>query len=304
MIDPSEIRSFVTVAEERSFSAAAVLLGLAQSAVSQKIKRLEDQLALHLLDRTSRRVRLSQEGEMFMPHAHRLLEAHADAHRAADMIRNRRGSTLLIGGYSFLIEERLKLVEHFLERNPTVQVDVHHGDRQELFHRLANGDLDAVVGLSLPGHHEPDFASVHVERRGCHVALPPGHALIDRDELVFADLIGRDLVISPGRQDATILRVIQQALIARGVRLVPAPEADRRAIEQFAHVRELPYLRWYPAQQARHDHGGFTVVPVADNDLFTDLVVYFRKGADRPVAVKFAEALAAYGVVVPDPAPA
>lgn len=87
MIDPSEIKSFVTVAEERSFSAAAIRLGLAQSAVSQKVKRLEDQLAIHLLDRTSRRVHLSVEGAQFLPHAHRLLEVHEDVLRAAEHIR-------------------------------------------------------------------------------------------------------------------------------------------------------------------------------------------------------------------------
>ncbi|MET0373135.1 MAG: LysR family transcriptional regulator [Rhizorhabdus sp.] len=297
MIDPSEIRSFVTVAEERSFSAAAALLGLTQSAVSQKVKRLEDQLSLHLLDRTSRRVRLSQEGEKFMPHALRLLEIHAETLRAADVIRSQRGSTLLLGGYSFLIEERLKLVEHFLELNPAIQVEVHHGDRQALFHRLAHGDLDAVIGLSLPGNHEPEFDAMHVERRGCHIALPPGHALISRDELTFADLVGLALVISPGRQDAAILNVVQRALIARGICLVPAPEADRRAIEQFAHVRELPYLRWYASKRARHEHGGFTVVPVTDNDLFTDLVVYFQRGGHRPIVDKFSQALEHYGVI-------
>lgn len=297
MIDPSEIRSFVAVAEERSFSAAAQRLGLAQSAVSQKLKRLEDQLGLHLLDRTSRRVRVSVEGDLFLPHAYRLLEVHEEARRAAEMIRSRRGSTLLLGGYSFLIEERLKLVEHFLELNPTAQVDVHHGDRQELFHRLAQGDLDAVIGLALPGHSEPDFDQIHVERRGCHIAFPPDHPLAARDHVSYADLRGAQLTISPGRQDATILSVVHQYLIARGLTLVPAPEADRRAIEQFAHVRAMPYMRWYASVRPRHDYGGFVVLPVIDNGLFTDLLVYFRKDAVQPVTTRFAEAIRHYAAI-------
>lgn len=287
MIDPSEIRSFVAVAEERSFSAAAIRLGLAQSAVSQKVKRLEDQLAIHLLDRTSRRVHLSVEGAQFLRHAYRLLEVHEDVLRAAEHIRGQRGSTLLLGGDNFLIEERLKLVEHFLALNPRSQVEVHQGGRTDLFHRLSQGDLDAVVALALPGQAEQQFEHIHVERRGCHVAFPPGHPLAGRDSITFNDLRGRPLVISPGRQDATILSVVHDHLVNCGISLIAAPEADRRVIEQFAHVRALPYMRWYSRVRARHEIGGFVVLPVSDNTLFTDLLVYFQRGKRRNVAELF-----------------
>lgn len=294
MIDPSEIESFVTVAQERSFSAAALRLGLAQSAVSQKVKRLEDQLSLHLLERTSRRVELSPEGELFLPQAHRLLEVHEDTRRTAERIRSQRGSTLLLGGYSFLIEERLRLVERFLELNPVAQVDVHHGARRDLYRRLANGDLDAVVALALPGQTQVELDHIHVETRGCHVALPPGHPLADRETITYADLAGLPLAISPGRQDAEILSAISAELTRRGVELVSAPEADRRAIEQFAHVRCIPHLRWYATVRTRHERAGFIVLPITDNVLFTVLLVYFRKGDQREIAKRFGESIRHY----------
>ncbi|QKS00339.1 LysR family transcriptional regulator [Sphingomonas sp. CL5.1] len=294
MIDPSEIKSFITVAEERSFSAAARRLGLAQSAVSQKVKRLEDQLSLHLLDRTSRRVRLSVEGELFMPYAHRLLEMHDEAHRAAALIRSQRGSTLLLGGYNFLVEERLRLVEHFLELNPTTQVDVHHGTRQDLYHRLSSGGLDALIALALPGQARSDLDFIRIERRQCHVAFPLNHPLASREAITYGDLCGHQLAISPGRQDAEILNVITTELTRRGIELISAPEADRRAIEQFAHVRGLPHLHWYPSQRVRHERGSSIVLPITDNVLLTDLVVYFEKGRRRQVAERFAEAIRDY----------
>lgn len=294
MIDPSEVESFVTVAQERSFSAAALRLGLAQSAVSQKVKRLEDQLSLHLLERTSRRVQLSAEGELFLPHAHRLLEVHEDTLRVAQRIRSQRGSTLLLGGYSFLIEERLQLVEHFLEHNPIAQVEVHHGARPDLYHRLLRGDLDAVVALALPGQTQDDLAHILIERRECHVAFPPGHALAAREAITYADLRGLPLAISPGRQDAEILDTVTGELSRQGVDLVSAPEADRRAIEQFAHVRGIPHLRWYPSTRTRHERAGFVVLPILDNVLFTLLVVYFRKTDCRPIAERFGESIRDY----------
>lgn len=290
MIDPAEIVSFVTVAEERSFSAAAMRLGLAQSAVSQKIKRLEDQLGLRLLDRTSRRVHLSVEGSAFMPHANELLKAHEDARRAAERIRSQRDSTLRLGGYSFLVEERLKLVEHFFSLHPAARVDVHAGERNELCYRLSNGDLDAVISLAVPGRPHPNLEHILIERRICHIAVPPDHPLAPRQSVVYADLAGCPLVLSPGRQDAEILNIVQYELRSRGMELIGAPEADRRAIEQFAHVRGLPHLRWYPHQRERHEYGGFVVLPILDNVLFTDLMVYLANSPRRPIAEQFGEA--------------
>lgn len=294
MIDPSEIVSFITVAEERSFSAAALRLGLAQSAVSQKVKRLEDQLGLHLLDRTSRRVQISLEGSAFMPHAQHLLDAHEEARRGAERIRSQRAATLRLGGVAFLVEERLRLVEHFLSINPAVQIDVHAGDRHDLNYRLDHGDLDAVIGLAVPGHAESGLDHILVERRVCHIAVPPDHVLAAREAVHYADLAGHHLVISPGRQDAVILDIVQQELRRHEILLVMAPEADRRVIEQFAHVRCLPHLRWYGSQRVRHLHKGFVVLPILDNVLFTDLMVYFSAGLRRPVTEQFRIAVDSY----------
>lgn len=301
MIDPSEIISFVTVARERSFSAAALRLGLAQSAVSQKVKRLEDQLGLRLLDRTSRRVQLSVEGSAFLPYADSILETHGEARRAADRIRSQRVSTLRLGGYNFLVEERLKLVQHFLELHPTTQVDVHSGDRSELYSRLHKGEVDAVIGLTVPGRLQPNVDNILVERRICHIALPSDHFLATKDSVVYADMAGCQLVISPGRQDAETLSTVQDELRERGLRLVLAPEADRRAIEQYAHVRGLPHLRWYDKKRLRHEHGDFIVLPINDNVLFTDVMVYFRSGPRHPIAEQFEQAMQDYVTKHPIP---
>ena len=67
------LRSFVTVAEQSSFSRAADLLMIAQPAVSQQIKRLERELGAHLLRRSTRRVELTHAGQAFIPRARAIL---------------------------------------------------------------------------------------------------------------------------------------------------------------------------------------------------------------------------------------
>ncbi|HET7332932.1 LysR family transcriptional regulator [Dyella sp.] len=78
-LDLDAVQAFVLVADLNSFTRAAEALDTTQSAVSLKLKRLEDRLGRRLLERTPRRVRLSHQGEAFLPAARELLEAHERA---------------------------------------------------------------------------------------------------------------------------------------------------------------------------------------------------------------------------------
>ena len=60
------LRFFCTLAEELHFTRAALLLNVSQSSLSHQIKQLEDELGTRLLERTNRRVRLSEAGEVFL----------------------------------------------------------------------------------------------------------------------------------------------------------------------------------------------------------------------------------------------
>lgn len=78
-LDLSAVEAFILVADLRSFTHAADALGLTQAGVSLKLRRLEEALARRLLDRTPRQVRLSIDGEAFLPHARALLAAQDSA---------------------------------------------------------------------------------------------------------------------------------------------------------------------------------------------------------------------------------
>ena len=77
-IDTSVLRTFLALAETGSFSRTGVLVGRSQSAVSEQIRKLEDMFGRVLLERTTRHVRLTTEGEKFLQHA-RTMVAQADA---------------------------------------------------------------------------------------------------------------------------------------------------------------------------------------------------------------------------------
>src|SRR6201985_1325930 len=86
-LDIEAVQAFVLTADLKSFTRAAEAMDTTQSAVSLKIKRLEDELGRRLLDRTPRLVRLSADGDAFLAPARSLVAAH---HGAVDSFNPQR----------------------------------------------------------------------------------------------------------------------------------------------------------------------------------------------------------------------
>jgi DNA-binding transcriptional LysR family regulator len=84
-----QLEAFVTVADEASFAAASRRLGLSASAVSQVVAELEGILGFRLFERTTRRVRLSAAGGVFLGTARAVLRRVIDAEKIASDLRNR-----------------------------------------------------------------------------------------------------------------------------------------------------------------------------------------------------------------------
>jgi LysR family transcriptional regulator for bpeEF and oprC len=136
---------FVAVGEMKSFSQAAERLGITVSGVSKGIQRLEHELKVRLVNRTTRRVGLTPEGEQFFKRCHAILADIKDAEFA--VIRSRSqpsGKLRILLSVGFGRHVIVPLLAKFAERYQDVVIDVELSDRVADF---SNGQLDvAVVG--------------------------------------------------------------------------------------------------------------------------------------------------------------
>ncbi|MDL2398936.1 LysR substrate-binding domain-containing protein [Rhizobium mayense] len=138
------LRAFIAVAEAGSFTAAAEVVGRSQSAVSQKVLRLEEVLQMRVLNRTSRSISLTRSGERLLLAGKRLLaqyEAFIDEMRSPAPV-----SLLRLGISENLVHTQLPAVlARFCREFPGIELELNTTTSEELFAEYDAGRLDVVI---------------------------------------------------------------------------------------------------------------------------------------------------------------
>ncbi|MBL6616254.1 MAG: LysR family transcriptional regulator [Reyranella sp.] len=131
MIDhASEMAAFVRVVDSHGFSAAAPLLGLTPSAVSKLVTRLETRLGVRLLQRTTRALNLTQEGEVFYAAAKRIVgEIETLENQVAGQSGTPSGTLRVTTSLAFATHQLAPVLSEFLARHPLVKLELLPTDR-------------------------------------------------------------------------------------------------------------------------------------------------------------------------------
>jgi DNA-binding transcriptional LysR family regulator len=214
-MDLRQLRYLVALADERHFTRAAAREHVAQPALSQQIRKLEEELGLSLVHRTTRQVALTDAGELLADRARRVLAEVEAARAELQELSGLRAGRVTIGAMQTLGAFDLPLVlATFHERHPGVELAVREEPSDTLAAMLRADALDLAI-LSVTDR---------IERRGLELerlaseelvaVLPPGHALAKRRRLRFAELADEDFI---GFREGWALRhVLDQAAAEAG----------------------------------------------------------------------------------------
>lgn len=143
-LDIGAVRAFIMTVDLKGFTRAAAALDATQSAISLRIKRLEDRLGRRLLERTPRHVRLSADGEAFLPRARALLIAHQDAVGSFEAERRR----LVVGMSHHIVGTELPfLLKSISAAEPSLVLEMRVTTSKEVLAEFDAGALDAAIVL-------------------------------------------------------------------------------------------------------------------------------------------------------------
>lgn len=251
------LHAFVAVAEERSFTAAAARLVVVQSAVSASVKALERELGTSLLERTSRRVDLTDAGATLLPHARAALDAARDAREAVTAVRHGLGGTVRVGTMTSVgLVDVPALLGAFHRERPGValRLSAAPSGSHGLVEAVADRRLDLAF-VSVPGGSAPGVRLTEVASAAMDLVVPEGHPLAGGAPVGIADLDGLDFIDSPAGYGNRA--VTDQAFAAAGVhRRVTLEVADIGTAAAYVRhglgVAVLPRFVAEPAGAARH----------------------------------------------------
>jgi Transcriptional regulator len=124
-MDTQSLKAFIAVAEQKSFSAAAESLYLTQSAVSKRIKQLEEQLGTTLFDRHNRTISLTEAGEALLPRAQHILDLVSDTELELENISGDiSGSLTLATSHHIGLHRLPPVLRKFVHAHPNVDLDL------------------------------------------------------------------------------------------------------------------------------------------------------------------------------------
>jgi DNA-binding transcriptional LysR family regulator len=240
-MDIAGLKTFLAVAQERSFSRAAAKVHRTQPAVSQAVRRLEADLGEQLFDRSSKSGTLTDAGKVLHNYGQRLVRLAEETESAMRELRDLQRGRVLIGANEAAVHTLLPLIGRFRQRFAAIAIDVRRVPARQIAVEVQQGSLDFGALTFHPS--ETGLLEIPVGSDELVLLVHPEHALAARRQVTMEELASEPIVAhndpSPARE--RVLRLFEQKHIAlKMVISLPSLDGIKRAVELKLGVALLP----------------------------------------------------------------
>ena len=275
-MDLSQLEVFLAVAREHRFSRAAEKLHRTQSAVSQTIGKLEDELGEALFDRSSREGILTDAGQVLYEYAERLLNLRQNAFESLTELRELQKGKLVIAANEFTALYLLPILAEFRRVHPMIKISV----QRALGSRIPDDVLQhsAEVGVLSYKPDEPRLHSVVTYLDELVLVVPPNHPLASAREVSIRQLGAESfvahIVSSPYREK--VLQTFQKykTPLHMGLEL-PTLQAIKQFVAMGNGVAFMPEI----SVETEVARGELVRIPVRELRVQRKLRLIYRKEA-------------------------
>ncbi|MGY4235795.1 DNA-binding transcriptional LysR family regulator [Bradyrhizobium sp. USDA 4449] len=283
-MDLRQLRYFIAVAEERSFTLAARRLNLSQPPLSQHIQALEAELGTSLLYRTSRKVELTQAGEAMLLRGRAILQQVKSAEDEVRSIGAGLIGTLDLGATGSILRGRLaELLAAYREVAPLVRMTVHEQAPALQIAALLNRTTN--ISLMRGNPSERDLTSKLAWREEVVLALPRTHHLAKRKRVALGELASEDhVILDPNSSD--FARYVQTCCVDAGF----LPKVSQQVVD----AQSIPSLiaagfgvALVPQSIARFTTADIAFRPIRPSPPAADVFLVFREDETSMVVHNF-----------------
>lgn len=275
-MDINQLEVLVTVAREKSFSRAAEVLDRTQPAVSQAVRRLEQEVGEKLFDRSSKDGTLTSAGETLLDYARQMLNLRHSATTALREMRNLHSGKVTISANEHTVFYLLPIIEEFRKRHPMIKIEVQRGVASRIPNQITAREVELGVISFKP--HDASLRSVSVMNDELLLIVSPKHRFAGKSAVSVRELADETFIahnaLSPYRQRVIETFAKYDTRLNISVEL-PSLEAIKRLVEAGVGVALVPKL----SAQAEIAGGQLRGLSVREMKLERKLNIIYRKNS-------------------------
>ena len=282
-MDFFQLETFLAVAQTGSFSGAAKVMHRTQPAISQLVRKLEQEIGEPLFDRSSRDGMLTDAGKVLQEYATKMLNLRREAHASLEELRQFQRGTLVIAANEFTSLYLLPVLEEFRRFSPMIKVSV----RRALASSIAEQVLDHTVEMGVLSFRPDDslLQSVMVFRDELVFVVPASHPLANARNVSIRQLGAESFVahnvVSPYRMKVLEAFKRHKTPLNMDVEM-PTIEAIKRFVTAGNGVALVPRV----AVEPELSRGELVAVAVQELKLERKLRVIYRKSGQLSHAAR------------------
>lgn len=282
-----DIEAFNVVAVELSFRRAAERLAIDQSALSRRIRQLEEMLGYQLIRRTTREVSLTAAGEVFHERTRLMSEDIAKAVRAAEVAAEGKSGTLRVGYMSFAaIEIMPSIVREFTSRYPDIDLELQYVRTQGQKIELARNNLD--IGFMLGPFAHPQFEVRQLVSEPPVAILSADHRLATRSSLTLAEIAAYPLVLGNTAEWDSYRLIVDDMFSKEGLTISVSYEASN-ALGILGLVSSGLGISIYSQGIVKFQPRTIMTKPIADCDDRISTLLTWNRAYKTPALMNFVE---------------
>ena len=285
------LKLFRDIAQTRSFSKGASLNSISQSAASQQVQELEQELGIALLDRSTRPLVVTSAGHLYSEYCRDVLRRRDEFNVAIDRMKQEVEGTVRVASiYSVGLSEMVQLEQEFGRRMPEAKLEVEYLRPEKVYSSVLSDTAD--LGLVSYPESSREITVLPWRQEEMVVAASPYHPLaqgakmLELEDLNGIDFIGFD-------DDLPIARDIERFLTGQGIKVNVTLHFDNIQMikEAVAHRVGVSIM---PARIMKEEiaQGRLVAIPIAAPELYRPLgIIHRKKKRFYPVAQAFLELL-------------
>lgn len=278
------LKVFCDLTETESFTKAAQINHITQSAVSQQVSSLERQFKALLIERSKKKFRLTREGELLYKASKEIVQTYERLHSQLQELRNIISGTVRVATiYSIGLHDLPPYIKRYLKNYPTVNVHVEYRRANQVYEDVVGNVVD--LGLVAYPTRDPRLEIMPLRKEPMVLICHPEHPLAKNKTVKLSALSGQKFVAFEA--DIPTRKALDKIFREHGVQVVPVMEFDnvetvKRAVEIDAGVSIVPRT----CVKNEVEEGTLVAVEVSDAELARPLAALYKKNKVLSTAMK------------------